>query len=282
MDGGNKMKIKQFMYLLLILFVMLSGCSSSETYKNSPPVKNPEPINTDKLENKENTQPPAPGIPAEAPVNTQPKPGGKKVVYLTFDDGPSSDVTLRMLDILKQNKIHGTFFVVGSNAVQYKDVVKRIKDEGNALGLHGYTHNLKKSFTHSDEFINEMLLTQKEINTITGLSPVIIRFPGGTPGRMTQDVLTRVHERGFKIYDWNVTAGDGTYPNSSLESLYVNATKTKGRSTVILLMHCRSNNVNTAEVLPRIIDFYRNSGYEFKVITQDVKEMHVKCSSTKK
>ena len=81
----------------------------------------------------------------------------KKIIYLTFDDGPSYKVTNKVLDILKENEVKATFFLIGNQIKDKEDVVKRIYEEGNSIGLHTYTHNFKKIYCDEDKFIQEMI-----------------------------------------------------------------------------------------------------------------------------
>ncbi|WP_315671518.1 polysaccharide deacetylase family protein [Clostridium sp. 19966] len=75
------------------------------------------------------------------PVAQPPVPKVKKVAYLTFDDGPSGNVTPKMLDTLKKYGIKATFFLIGKNTVGNEAVVKRIKAEGHVIGNHSYSHD---------------------------------------------------------------------------------------------------------------------------------------------
>ena len=72
----------------------------------------------------------------------------KKIIYLTFDDGPSYKVTNKVLDILKEKEVQATFFLIGNQIKDKEDVVKRIYEEGNGIGLHTYTHNFKKIYAN--------------------------------------------------------------------------------------------------------------------------------------
>ena len=197
----------------------------------------------------------------------------KKVIYLTFDDGPSYKVTDRVLDILKEKDVKGTFFLIGSQIEGREGVVKRIYDEGNSIGLHTYTHKFNKIYCSEDKFIQEMLACRIQINNVIGISPNIIRFPGGSSKHLNNRCLKKLHDNNFKVYDWNMDNTDGLNPKLSPYNLYRKAIKGSDKlSKVILLLHCTDMNNNTCEALPEIIEYYKSKGYEFKTITEDTQE----------
>lgn len=199
----------------------------------------------------------------------------KKVIYLTFDDGPNKKITNEMLDILKENDVKATFFLIGNLIEGVEDVVKRIDDEGHSIGLHTYTHKFKKIYSNEDKFIQEMLDCRNEINKVVGISPNIIRFPGGSSRHLSNNFLNKLHNNEFKIYDWNMENSDGVNAKLSPDKLYRKATKgSKDLPTIILLMHCTPINTNTCKALPQIIEYYKAQGYEFKAITEDTTELY--------
>ncbi|WP_338423236.1 polysaccharide deacetylase family protein [Clostridium beijerinckii] len=199
----------------------------------------------------------------------------KKIIYLTFDDGPSSKVTNSVLDVLKENKVHATFFLIGNQIEGKEDVVKRIYDEGNGIGLHTYTHKIRKIYSSEDAFIKEMIKCRDEINKAIGISPNIIRFPCGSNKRLNKKYLKRLHDEGFKIYDWDLDNTDGLNSRLSPDTLYRKAIKgSENRQNIILLLHCTDMHKNTCKALPQIIKYYKSKGYEFKVITEDTPELY--------
>ena len=199
----------------------------------------------------------------------------KKVIYLTFDDGPSYKVTNKVLDILKENEVQATFFLIGNQIKDKEEVVKRIYEEGNSIGLHTYTHNFKKIYCDEDKFIQEMMICRSEINETIGVSPNIIRFPGGSYKHLSKDYLKKLHDNNFKVYDWNADNSDGLNPKIEPYNLYTKAIKgSDERQAVVLLLHCTDMNKNTCQALPNIIKYYKSHGYEFKIITEETAELY--------
>ena len=108
-----------------------------------------------------------------------------KRVFLTFDDGPSAEVTPHILDILKEYNIKATFFVVGNRVNVYSDIVKRAYDEGHYIGNHGYSHKYSNIYKSVDSVIDEYNKTEEIIRKALGnpnYSSHLFRFPGGSHG----------------------------------------------------------------------------------------------------
>ncbi|MFL0267156.1 polysaccharide deacetylase family protein [Candidatus Clostridium radicumherbarum] len=200
----------------------------------------------------------------------------EKSIYLTFDDGPSFIVTNKILDILKEKGVKATFFVVGSKIQGREDILKRIDTEGHSIGLHTFTHVYKKIYSSHDNFINEMDETQKEVNRVLGYSPKAIRFPTGSKPHLNSVLLEKLHNKNYKIYDWNACLSDGINYNTPTDRLVREAHNIvgKGNSRIFLLLHCDQTNKNTAKALPFIIDYYKDLGYQFKTITEDTSEYY--------
>ncbi len=202
---------------------------------------------------------------------------GEKDVYLTFDDAPGDKVTEEVLDILKEKKVMGTFFVVGERISGREDIIKRISTEGHSIGLHSYSHKMKKIYSSPSAFIDEMEKTSDEVFKVNGVRTKIIRFPGGSKPFMTNDFLDKLHEQNFKIYDWNVPVSDGINAKLSPDKFYSEATNTRCfKSPLIILMHCSGENENTVKALPDIIEYYKELGYDFKALTSDCPEYYFK------
>lgn len=208
------------------------------------------------------------------PTSTNDQNVSSKVIYLTFDDGPSV-ITNKILDILKERDVKATFFLIGNQIKGFEDTVERINKEGHSIGLHTYSHKYKRIYKNSDAFIKEMLDCRNEVNRTTGTNPNIIRFPGGSRKILNDEFLTKLHKNNFKIYDWNIQISDGINPKTSPKKLFREATKnTTSTFPIILLMHCDYMHKNTCEALPRIIEYYKQQGYEFKTITEATPEFY--------
>ena len=195
---------------------------------------------------------------------------GIKEVFLTFDDGPSVN-TAKILDILKQNGAVGTFFVTAQNP-KSKDLMKRILKEGSAIGAHSYTHEYS-IYQSEQTYFDDLNKILKHIKDVTGKETKIIRFPGGSSNtisrKYSQGIMTKLTQevlaKGYQYYDWNLSSGDAEWPAPSVDSIVHQSTNTK-QTKVVLLMHDANAKQTTVDALPRIIQFYKDNGYEFRTL----------------
>lgn len=204
---------------------------------------------------------------------------GKKVVYLTFDDGPSKN-TGKILDILKKYNAKATFFVTGNNQ-EHDDLMKRAHDEGHSIGLHTYTHDYKKVYASKDAYFDDLQKISDLVEKVTGEKSHVIRFPGGssntvsakyTKGLMTE-LTKEVREKGYQYFDWNCDSTDASGNNVPVEQLVSNATSSSA-DYVNILMHDTDAKDTTVEALPQIIEHYKSEGYVFNGLTVDSFEVH--------
>lgn len=199
----------------------------------------------------------------------------KKIVYLTFDDGPGGDVTTKTLDILKEEQVPATFFIIGQQVKGQEDLILRMKNEGHAIGLHSFTHERCNLYSSSSCFVSEMKKAQQALYDVTGEYYYIIRFPFGSNNstyRLTQGMVDAVHSNNFKIYDWTQDTLDGANPGSSPDTILNRAISTK--DTVVVLMHNTVRHKNTYQALRGIIKYYKSQGYTFEKITVETPEIY--------
>ena len=194
---------------------------------------------------------------------------GKKLAYLTFDDGPSPNVTPQILDILKEEGVVGTFFVIGQNAQTYPDLVKRANSEGHAIANHSYSHDYSLVYNSTDSFIAEMKKTEEVLKNILGndYTTKVIRFPGGSHGDKKNPFKEAALANGYKYYDWNALNGDAE-GKSFPKDVLVNRLKetSQGQKELVVLMHDMGGKQTTADALPEIIEFLKSEGYSFEVL----------------
>lgn len=189
-------------------------------------------------------------------------PIGDKVIYLTFDDGPSN-YTNELLDILKKYNVKATFFVTNRGSDQ---VIKRAYEEGHSIGLHTYTHNYNTVYKSVEAYFNDLNKISDRVERITGIKSKLIRFPGGSsntvskfnPGIMT--TLTKeVELRGYKYFDWNVSAGDTVSKNSN--TIANNVIKSLRKGSNVVLQH--DTNYSSVQAVEKIIEYGLSNGYVF-------------------
>lgn len=183
---------------------------------------------------------------------------GVRKVYLTFDDGPSSN-TGRILDILAEYNVKATFFVIGREEEEYQSLYKRMVDEGHTLGMHSYSHKYNEIYQSVDSYAQDMSKLQEFLYDTTGVWCRVCRFPGGssnTTGMVDMhELIDYLDEQDITYYDWNISSGDasGGYISSDtiLHNCLANLSKHK---EAIILMHDASNKNTTVEALPTLIE----------------------------
>lgn len=203
-----------------------------------------------------------------------------KVVYLTFDDGPSKH-TPEVLDILNRYGCQATFFITGMNP-QYRNYIKIASDQGHTIGLHTYSHNYSQIYASVDAYFEDLNKIGELAKEYLGYVPHYIRFPGGSSnavskkyckGIMTQ--LTKMaEEKGYTYFDWNCENGDG-YAKMSKNEMMRRATSATGNQ-VMILMHDANGKQNTIDILPQVIEYYQKRGYVFKAIDDSTDGFHQK------
>jgi peptidoglycan/xylan/chitin deacetylase (PgdA/CDA1 family) len=208
---------------------------------------------------------------------------GKKVAYLTFDDGPSETVTPQILDILKAENVKATFFIIGryiDKNEASKNLVKRAVEEGNAIGIHSYSHDYKYLFPDNkinlENCMADFEKTDQSIKNVLGqdFATRAIRFPGGLMTWTKNDqasaeaVEKELNEKDWHQIDWNSLTGESEAgAKKNAEQLTQEVIKTVGkREKAIILMHDNYGKEETAKALPAIIKYLKEQGYEFKSI----------------
>lgn len=207
------------------------------------------------------------GLPTQLQVSTTPY-YGKKVVYLTFDDGPDSENTPAVLSILKSNNIKATFFVIGTEVEKNPELLKQIYQEGHSIGNHSYNHVYRQLYHSSSDYLQQLHRTDQIIKNIIGVRPNISRAPGGSAGNFTKQYWDALRKEGYVEVGWNVSSGDASRGKAAdlvnnviyqMENRYL-------WSHAIVLMHDGRGHGETVKALPEIIDFFKSHGYEFKMI----------------
>ena len=180
----------------------------------------------------------------------------EKMIAITFDDGPWKDTTEKLLDGLKERGIKATFFLIGENAKNYPEVVKRMHDEGHIIGNHTYTH-IDLSTLSVDDAKKEIELTNETLEQITGEKVTYIRPPYGKYSNKLLEEIDLIPVM------WNVDPED--WNRNDVRGLVVDVVKhTQDRN--IILLH---DNYNTSVAAAlEIIDELQAKGYIFVTVDQ--------------
>lgn len=195
----------------------------------------------------------------------------KKVVYLTFDDGPSSS-TMELLNVLKEYEMKATFFMLSPYVKQYPDPVRQMVFDGHAVALHGVTHDKKKFYRTPQSPLNEMLESQKTVKAVTGVKTFLIRTPYGSMPYLNSDQRSLLKQNGFKLWDWNVDSEDwklrdDRYVTNTIQQLE----RRRLEPSSVILLHEKET---TVKYIRHLLNYLSEQGYETHILTEDLESFH--------
>lgn len=205
----------------------------------------------------------------------------RKRVYLTFDDGPSK-YTEEILQILKEENVKATFFVIGREGEVFANRYRAIVEQGHTLAMHAYEHDYKKIYASLDAFSKDLKKLQIYLEQTTGVKPMIYRFPGGSSNKNMKvsvvELIQYLNEQGITYYDWNSLSEDAIDKKISPEKLNQNILKDlKSQNTSIVLMHDLGDRHGTVEALKPLIRELKQMNCDILPITEKTQTIqHVK------
>lgn len=202
----------------------------------------------------------------------------EKVVYLTFDDGPSK-TTESVLDTLKAEGVPATFFVMAAdNNEKYLPILERTAAEGHLIALHTCSHEYKEIYASAEAYWSDLAALREKLLPYVPAEQEIrwLRFPGGSSNTVShryggseimKQLKAEAAERGFTYVDWNVSAEDAVGGRPSASTIYNNIVREAGEKDVcVVLMHDTNATKNTAAALPDVIRWFKNAGYRFDTV----------------
>lgn len=201
---------------------------------------------------------------------------GEKVVFLTFDDGPSTTNTPKVLDTLNKHGVKGTFFIKGNSLETdgANEILKRTFDEGNAIAHHSYTHDYKTLYPNRglnlNTFANEISKTTEAMQKVLGekFTSNVLRCPGGYMSwKNMQPLNDYLKDKGMSSIDWNALNADAEGKKKNAQELYEYTVNTsEGKEMVVVLMHDTYGKEETVKSLDMIIPYFKENGYQFKIL----------------
>lgn len=205
------------------------------------------------------TPPPAPGTPVSKISFSSCNVEGQYVA-MTFDDGPHAQNTPRLLDMLKQRGIHATFFVVGQNATEYPDILKRIVAEGHELANHSYTHPILASMGEAG-LRDQMEKTHQAVLKATGVTMKVMRPPYGA---LSEPQRRWVRSNfGYNVILWDVDPLDWKFRDAArVEQEILGHT----RAGSIVLSH--DIHKTTVDAMPSTLDALTAKGFKFVTVSE--------------
>ena len=204
---------------------------------------------------------------------------GIRKVYLTFDDGPSSN-TNRILDILADYDVKATFFVVGKEEEEYQALYNRIVEEGHTLAMHSYSHKYNEIYQSVESFSTDMSMLQEFLYDTTGVWCRYYRFPGGSSNTVSRvdmhELIDYLENQDMSYFDWNISSGDAASAYISSGDIIKNCTANlRFYDEAIILMHDASDKNSTVEALPGLIESIQvMEDTKILPITDDTERIH--------
>lgn len=207
-------------------------------------------------------------------------PPNGKVIYLTFDDGPSQ-YTEKLLDILDKYQVKATFFVVSN---KLSDVITEIAARGHTVAMHTASHNYRRIYASQNAYFKDLQAIESLIEAKTGIAPKLLRFPGGSSNRVSSfnpGIMSRltkaVEDKGYIYYDWNVDSNDAGGATTSIEVLYNTVAGIMKNKNSIVLQH--DTHLFSVEAVEDIIRWGLANGYTFAALGEDSPECHHRVSN---
>ncbi|TCO75196.1 polysaccharide deacetylase family protein [Marinisporobacter balticus] len=191
-------------------------------------------------------------------------PNDKKVIALTFDDGPHPRFTPQILDLLKKYDAKATFFVLGKHVALYPDVVKREVLEGHEIGNHTFTHIDVKQ-TPKKKIQEEFEKTQDEIFSVAGIHPKLLRPPFGF---CNKTVINIASEKNYKIILWSAHQDSNDWRNPGIGVIIKKTLSEVGNGDIVLFHDYVEGPSHTLEALKVILPTLKEKGYEFVTISE--------------
>ena len=199
--------------------------------------------------------------------------GEAGVIYLTFDDGPNNLYTPVILDVLSKYGVKATFFVTSSGS---DDLIVREHNDGHAVGIHTSTHAYNVVYSSDEAFWNDMNIVKERIERLTGVSPTLMRFPGGSSNTVSRHysagimsrLANQIEEKGYGYFDWNISSGDAggtTDPTQEYYNVVNNLSKSRGN---VILMH--DIKYHTSQAIDSIVKYGIDNGYTFDVLNTSI------------
>lgn len=191
-----------------------------------------------------------------------------KVAYLTFDDGLDSRITPMILDILKQNDVKATFFIVGNTVEKNKALLKRMVEEGHSIGNHSYTHKKENLYNDAKDLKAEIEKTNGALYNAAGVVTKLFRPPyGGTYIKKPefQAVLSP-----YKTVLWNIDSLDSQSRSITGKEILNNViNQARNKKSAVIIMHDSGTHIETVKALPDIIKYLKENGFTLLPIKED-------------
>lgn len=195
-------------------------------------------------------------------------------VYLTFDDGPTKNNTKQIIEILNQNNVKATFFIIGNLAERNPHVLQDLINNKMCVAPHTYSHNYKEIYVNSSSYMNDLEKCKSVIEKATKREVIpFVRIPGGMYNNFVSkgtinEIIDSLKRKKINYVEWNICSDDATGKTMSAYEIRDNIIRQSQRlgknKVLVVLMHDSYYKKTTVEALPHIIKYFKEQGYDFK------------------
>ncbi|SEH62988.1 polysaccharide deacetylase family sporulation protein PdaB [Halobacillus karajensis] len=187
-----------------------------------------------------------------------------KYIALTFDDGPSTEYTPEILNILEEHEAKATFFVVGSRAQENPSIIKSMVDNGHELANHSFHH---PDFTgiSKEELIHEMDNTSEVLENLTGAPPRLFRPPGGVYNDI---IVNTANEEGYMVVMWSWHQDTRDWKSPGVQNIVKTVLNNARNGDIFLFHDFGGDRSQTVKALQQILPKLRKEGYEFVTVSE--------------
>jgi cellulose synthase/poly-beta-1,6-N-acetylglucosamine synthase-like glycosyltransferase/peptidoglycan/xylan/chitin deacetylase (PgdA/CDA1 family) len=191
-----------------------------------------------------------------------------KTIALTFDDGPSDEWSEKVLAVLRENQVPGTFFVVGSMVARYPGVVADMVAQGNEIGVHTFTH-VDLSYQSDSRIQRELNQTQLALAGAAGINSTLFRAPYSSETDAIDDYSYPVYQRVGELGYTTVFVDDDSqdWQKPGVAKIIANATPADGKGASVLFHDAGGDRSETLEALGTYIQDMKAKGYTFTTVS---------------
>ena len=183
------------------------------------------------------------------------KDKNKKVIYLTFDDGPTEEITHWILKTLDEFGVKATFFCIGNNAEKHPEIVDEIRQNGHSVGIHGYSH-VRGLYKKQEEYLNDIKKSESIIKS---------KIFRPSHGRIYPSQVKKLNELGYKVVLWDVITRD--YDTNLKEEEVLKIAKKYTRNGSIVVFHdSLKAEKNMKYAFPLAVKYWIDNGYTFETL----------------
>ncbi len=179
----------------------------------------------------------------------------KKVIYLTFDDGPTEEITHWILKTLDEFGVKATFFCIGNNAEKHPEIVDEIRQNGHSVGIHGYSH-VRGLYKKQEEYLNDIKKSESIIKS---------KIFRPSHGRIYPSQVKKLNELGYKVVLWDVITRDYNTNLKEEEVLKIAKKYTRNGSIVVFHDSLKAEK-NMKYAFPLAVKYWIENGYTFETL----------------